>query len=77
MKMKLLLLAARVFTTLALAALPAISFAGDFEARCEGAATCEGTITSAGAQAQYELENDAGYRLRCTELGVLPRSRPQ
>jgi hypothetical protein len=67
MNRKLILLGAGVLTALAFAALPAVSSAGEFEAHCEGAATCTGTITAA-AGTIIELENDAGQRIRCTEL---------
>jgi hypothetical protein len=68
MSKKLMLLAAGALTALAFAALPAVSSAGEFEAHCEGAAICEGTITSGGNPVTYELENSNGQRIRCTEL---------
>lgn len=67
MSKKLMLLAAGALTALAFAALPAVSSAGEFEAHCENAATCTGTIAPA-AGTTIELENDKGQRIRCTEL---------
>jgi hypothetical protein len=64
---KLMLLATGALIAFAFAALPAISSAGEFEAHCEGAAKCEGTITTP-AGGFFELENNAGQRIRCTEL---------
>jgi len=64
MNKKLMLLAAGVLSALAFAALPALASADEFQAHCEGAAECTGTI----AGGVSELENSAGERIKCTGL---------
>jgi hypothetical protein len=67
MSKKLMLLAAGALIVLAFAALPAVASAGEFEAHCiNGAAKCEGTITST---TEATLTTDSGAvaeKLRCT-----------
>jgi hypothetical protein len=62
MNRKLMLLASGVLAALAFAALPALASAGEYEAHCEGAKECVGTITGGHA----ELRNDAGQSITCT-----------
>jgi hypothetical protein len=61
MKKKSMLLATAALTALVLAALPAVAAAGEYEAHCEGAATCGGTITGG----QLELEYGTGEKAKC------------
>ncbi len=53
MNNKLMLLATGALAALALAALPAAAAAGEYEAHCEGAATCGGTITGITTELVY------------------------
>lgn len=57
-----MLLAAGALAALAFAALPTIASAGEYEAHCEGAAECTGTITGSHA----ELNNDNNEAITCT-----------
>jgi len=59
-----MLLAAGVLSALAFAALPALASADEFQAHCEGAATCTGEITGGVA----ELRNSGGEVIKCTGL---------
>lgn len=61
MKKKSMLLATGALTALVLAALPAVAAAGEYEAHCEGAATCGGTITGTVT----EIEYGTGEKAKC------------
>jgi len=59
-----MLLAAAALAAIAFAAQSAPASADEFQAHCEGAAECTGTI----AGGVTELENSAGERIRCVGL---------
>ncbi len=65
MNKKLMLLVAAALTALAVAALPAVATAGEFNADCETGASCTATITGGAA----ELINSAGEGISCTAVG--------
>jgi len=66
MNRNLKLLAAGALTALALAVLPALASAEEYEAHCEGAAVCTGEITSAA----ISLRDDGGNVITCTLGGT-------
>jgi hypothetical protein len=61
MNKKMMLLATGAFVAVALAVLPAVAAAGEYEAHCEGAATCGGTITGGFT----EIEYGSGEKAKC------------
>src|SRR5215218_5780586 len=60
MKTKVIILAIGV-----LGLLPSLAAAGEFEAHCEGAAVCKGTIQGTG---MFQIREDNGLGLNCTAV---------
>jgi len=60
-----MLLAAGALSALALAALPALASAGEYEAHCEGAAECIGEFTGGPSS----IVSDNGDTITCTAVG--------